>query len=335
MYSAIYFLIGGWQVQVKFIIMLMPGPKRTRRVSVIIRIVAFVAVFFLLYAVVPQLAFFDGARAELRELQPLWLVAAGVAFLATYAAAALMYACLSRRRIPLGRTMLIQVAAAFANRLLPAGSGAVAVSYGYLRRRHYNGPEAAGIIAMNNVLGVVGHVCIVVVALALDPSVLHRIRLPAVSWSAGLLVIAVAAVCIVFWHWHKRTLRFVRSMFRDLTRYERRPGKIMLALGISICLTLLYTLSFYCCVRACGLELGSTATLVVFTFSVLVGAVTPSPGGAGGVEVALVGGLAGFGVAPASALAVALSYRLITFWLALLLGAAGLSIVLRNHLVTP
>lgn len=315
--------------------MLMLGSKYSRRTSVIIRIIAFMAVFFLLYAVVPQLAFFSGARAELRKLQPLWLIAAAGSFLGTYVVAALMYACLSRRRIPLGRTVLIQVAAAFANRLLPAGSGAVAVSYGYLRRRHYNGPEAAGIIAMNNVLGVVGHVCIVVVALALDPSVLHRIHLPALSWSAGLLVVATAAAGIVFWHWRKRTLRFAKSMFRDLTRYERRPTQVTLAFGISICLTLLYTLSFYCCVRACGLELGGTATLVIFTFSVLVGAVTPSPGGAGGVEAALVGGLAGFGVAPASALAIALSYRLITFWLALLLGAVGFSIVLRNHLVTP
>lgn len=316
--------------------MLMAGSKRLhmrRHAALIARIATVTVLFLVLYAAVPQLAFFNGAREALRSLQPLWLAAAGAAFLGTYITAALMYACLSRRHIPMGKTLLVQIAAAFAGRLLPAGSGAVAVSYGYLRQRRYDGPEAAGIIAMNNLLGVVGHVCIIILALILDPDVLHLVRVPVPSWGVGAAAIVIAAAGILFWHWRRRTVRFIGAMLHDLTQYEHHPGRLVLAFSVSVSLTLLYALAFYCCVRACGLHLSGTAVLVVFTFSVLAGAITPSPGGAGGVEAALVGGLAGFGLSPATALAITLSYRLITFWLALLVGVPAFVLALRLRLL--
>jgi uncharacterized protein (TIRG00374 family) len=64
-----------------------------------------------------------------------------------------------------------------------------------------------------------------------------------------------------------------------------------------------------------------------------VGALVPSPGGIGPVEAALTGGLTVAGIPPATALSVALLYRLLTMWGRVPLGWASLTYLQRRNLV--
>jgi len=334
-FSASYFLIPDSGVQGGYTKLMANRKRLWEHRALIIRMAVGLGLFLVLYAVLPQLAFFDGARESLHGLQPPWLLVAAATFSGTYLMAALMFACLGRRRIPLGRTVVVQMAAAFASRLLPAGSGAAAVSYSYLRQRKYDAPESAGIVAMNNLLGFVGNMCLIALAFVVDPDVVGHLRFPHIGWGAGVAVVGLGIGALCFWHWRRRTLRFLRAALSDLMGYKDRPAAVVLALLVSVALTLLYMVTFFCCVRAAGLQLTFTASLVIFSFGVLVGALTPSPGGIGGVEAALTAGLTSFGVTPGTALAVALSYRLITFWLALIIGSFAFVIALRLHFFTP
>jgi uncharacterized protein (TIRG00374 family) len=70
---------------------------------------------------------------------------------------------------------------------------------------------------------------------------------------------------------------------------------------------------------------------VVATYlgATVVGTLSPTPGGAGAFEAALVAGLTGVGVPAAAAVPAVLAFRLITFWVPIPVGAA-LAGVLRH-----
>src|SRR5579885_3567874 len=58
---------------------------------------------------------------------------------------------------PLGRTYLVQLAAASSNRLAPAGLGGMATNVRFLERRGTTRPTAVGIVAANSAVGVIVH----------------------------------------------------------------------------------------------------------------------------------------------------------------------------------
>ena len=52
----------------------------------------------------------------------------------------------------------------------------------------------------------------------------------------------------------------------------------------------------------------------------LIAAASPTPGGLGAIEAALVAGLTGVGISPGPAVSAVLTYRLATYWLPVLPG---------------
>jgi uncharacterized protein (TIRG00374 family) len=68
------------------------------------------------------------------------------------------------------------------------------------------------------------------------------------------------------------------------------------------------------------LHLGLEHIFLVFTIGMIVGTATPTPGGLVGAEAGLTGGLITYGVQADTALAAALLYRFLTYWLPLLPG---------------
>jgi hypothetical protein len=74
-------------------------------------------------------------------------------------------------------------------------------------------------------------------------------------------------------------------------------------------------LSFVAAAHACGVRLPIAALLIVFMGGSAVGAAAPAAAGLGSVEAALVAGLSGFGADAAPAMAAALTFRLVTYWL--------------------
>ena len=70
--------------------------------------------------------------------------------------------------------------------------------------------------------------------------------------------------------------------------------------------------------QALDVHLSAQALFMAFSIGTLAGAVTPTPGGLVGAEAGLTAGLAAYGVAPETALAVALLHRFLTYWLPLL-----------------
>lgn len=287
-----------------------------------------------MYVVVPQLGSFRSSWHLLSHPQPAWTMLAVVLTASTYAAGALTYRLLAFHSLRYGELLLIQVAAMFVNRLLPAGLGALGVNFAYLKHRRHRSVEAASVVAVNNCLGFAGHGILVgcVLLLPLNSQVRAAGAFGRPALELIILVAALALAAGIAVLGSSKIKRAIGQLLAQLWAYRRRPGRLVLALFSSIGLTICNILALYCCAQALGIQIDPATMLIIFTFGIGLGTAVPTPGGLGAFEAGLVAGFAAYGVPAATALAAALLYRLVSYWLPLAVGAVAFGVAERRRL---
>lgn len=290
----------------------------------------------ILYIALPQFGTFRHSLTLAKGAEP-WLLAVSLMFTAlSYVAAAGNYRLLAIHRLPYLRTLLIQLAGMFVNRLLPAGIGSISVNFLNLRQSGHSGAEAASVITANNGLGIAGNLVLLAgVWLPFHDELpgLHTGHANKIIILAAAIIVIALVAWLIFYtrtRYKDRLRRNLQLFWRQLLTYRHRRGHLLAALTCSIGLTMSNVLSLWFCVLAMNISLPFIAVLITFSFGVALGAATPTPGGLGGVEAGLVAGLVAYHVDSASALAAVLVYRLISYWLPLAAGGAALLISQRR-----
>jgi len=277
-----------------------------------------------LYGVLPQIAGFHSATTALAHATARWTFLAVLIAASSYFLAAAVYGLLAKSRLPYLRTTAVQLASNFINRLLPAGIGALAVNYSYLHRTKHTPGQAAAVVGMNNALGFVGNMVLLAIFLLTTSVHTTSLHLPGKVWVAiGLL--ALGAGIMVYKRAGKKLRDNLRAFITTLASYRTQPWRLVLALGVSMLLTLSYAGCLYACARAVGLELPLAVLFICMSLGVAGATVTPTPGGLGGAEAALVASLVVYGAHRPDALAAVLLYRICTFWLPLVFGGVALA----------
>jgi uncharacterized protein (TIRG00374 family) len=288
------------------------------------RILVLVCLLLLLYIVVPRIGSFSESFTVLRRADPAYAVMAAALTAVTYAVASATYWSLALRPLRYRQTLLVQVASAFTNRLLPGGLGTLTLFVQYLRRRGHTFSQAVTVAGTNNLLGIVGHLIILAgVLLATSDAYPAEVDLPSAYsvWLVlGIVIAIIAANLLVFRRLRQHAYRVTKEVVNYVLLYRKRPARLLLATALSCGLTVLYVTIFYCCVTGVGLHLSVAHIFLVFTIGMIVGTATPTPGGLVGAEAGLTGGLIAYGASADSALAAALLYRFLTYWLPLLPG---------------
>lgn len=296
-----------------------------RQIVIVLLLVA------VLYVLLPQLGDFRSSWHLVRHPNLGFTALAAVFTFLTYGAAAGTYCFLAFKLLSFGNTAVVQLAAMFINRLLPAGIGALGANYLYLRRERHSEAQAAATVAMNNTVGMLGHGLLVAVTLAISSGKTWR-TMPGMHGSelnTGLIVKVVAiagiiAAALALYIGRRRFMKTVVEVKDQFVSYGKRPLSLIGALSTSLVLTLCNVLALFYCLHALGLYIAFPAVLLVFTLGVSAGAAVPTPGGLGGFEAGLAAGFVAYGLDPAPALAAALLYRLVSYWLPLIVGAAAL-----------
>ncbi len=280
-----------------------------------------------IYVLLPQLGDFRSSWQLIRGARAAPAAAAAALTFATFAAAAGTYVFLAFRPLSYGRTLVIQLAATFVNRLLPAGLGALGANYLYLRHERYSAAQAGSMVGINNLLGLLGHSLLLAAVLivssekALAPAGHHAADAILIV-KAGLAILAVAALAGLFFG-RRRVQKALVGVRKQLLSYRRRPASLVAALSTSLALTACNVSALYFCAHSLNVHLPFAVVMLVFTFGLSAGSAVPTPGGLGGFEAGLAAGFVAYGISPAPALAIALLYRLISYWLPLLVGAAA------------
>ncbi len=285
-----------------------------------------------LYVLAPQVGDFHSSWRLLRRPEPGWTIAAIGFTLTTYLSAASNYWLLALRPLSYGRTVVVQLAAMFINRLLPGGVGALGVNYAYLRRQGLGGTNAASVVALNNLMGVAGNGLLVVSLVFLfartstQPDYGHTVG----TWLKVTLLAAIVLVVVLLALGPGKYKKQFVKLRAQLSGYRRQPWRLPAALGSSMLLTLGNVLCLGACALALGVHLPFAIILLILTLGVGAGAATPTPGGLGGFEAGLAAGFVAYGVDSSAALAVALLYRLVSYWLPIIFGAPALVVCRRR-----
>jgi len=238
----------------------------------------------------------------------------------------------SGRPLPLGRTILVQLASSVANRLAPGGIGGVATNVRYLERSGLRRPEAMAAVALTTAAGFVVHALALASAAALlSDADIQPIRLPR-RWGLLVAIVAVTTLLgLVFWSpVGRRLLPQARQAARSLLAVFQRPRQATLVFAGAAGVTAGYVLALSFALRAFGAHPPLLYVAAAYRAGAAIGAASPTPGGLGAVEAALVAALTRLDVPGGAAIAGVLSFRLVTYWLPIVAGVAAFHTLRRN-----
>ena len=291
---------------------------------------------FAVHLLLPQVGEVSRAIDAARGARWGWLAAGLLASAGTYLAAAVSQLGAVAAPLAFGRTVAVQLASSFTNRLTPGNLGGLGVNLAYLERCGLAGPDAAAAVGLNSAAGLLVHV----VALALTVPLVGRAGLGEIKTPRGWeIIVALVAVSVVagvaLWSplGRRQLVAPARAAARSLAATARRPARALRLFGGSAGVTTCYILALTASLRAFGADVSALKIAVVFLGGSAVASAAPTPGGLGAVEAALVAGLTAVGVASGPAVTGVLAYRLLTFWLPIIPGWLTFRALQRRHVI--
>lgn len=119
-----------------------------------------------------------------------------------------------------------------------------------------------------------------------------------------------------------RLVAFIGELYRGKRLLIERPFELARLAGYQFGMLLLDVLTLYCAIRALSSAPHVSSVLLGYVLATFFAAITPLPGGGGAYEATLVLTLPRLGVPLETAIGATLIYRVLTFWLPMLLSAA-------------
>jgi len=116
----------------------------------------------------------------------------------------------------------------------------------------------------------------------------------------------------VIWPWVRSASSKIKDSIGELLQ---RPAKLAQLFGGALLGKLANVVSFWASLLAFGVDISFPKAGAIYIIATTIGAAVPTPGGVGGVEAALTAALISYGVDNATAAAVVLFFRTLTFWL--------------------
>ncbi|WP_245998725.1 flippase-like domain-containing protein [Nocardia pseudobrasiliensis] len=295
------------------------------------------ATVFATYVLLPQLGQLGATIAALGDAQWPWLTGAAAMSAATYVASAVALIGACPKPLALGRTVNVQLATSFANRLAPYGLGATAVNERYLERSGLGRPTALAVVAVWVSSAVALHF-LELLGAGLWLGHTRLLLASALPGGWGLLIgfvalMTVLGVTVALLIHRPDWLDELRGAAAAIAVIARRPRQAALLFGGQLATNVAYIAALGFSVHAFGGHSSAALVTAVFLGGTALGAASPTPAGLGVVEASLVAGLTVGGVASAPAIAGVLAYRLATFWLPATLGSISFTYLQRHHVL--
>ena len=221
------------------------------------------------------------------------------------------------------RTVAVMFGQSYLNRFTPANAGGMAMRVRYLQLNGLDTAVSASAIALTSGASGVAQVVTIVVFLIWGGSSdkLSDFEFPDI----GTIVVAIVVVGVIatlfmitrfgrtkIWPWVSSALSKIRESISDLLK---RPSKLGQLFGGALLGKLANVVSFWASMQAFGVDISFPKAGAMYIIATTIGSAVPTPGGVGGVEAALTAALIAYGVDNATAAAIVLFFRTLTFWL--------------------
>lgn len=269
-----------------------------------------------------------------------WLLLAGTLACSMWLCGTLTQLGVVRIRPPIGRLFAVQVAGSFANHVLPAGVGGIAVNLRFLRRLGMTRQAALAAQALNASAGALTHLVLLAIALAFAPATLlapATARLDTASDRTGTLLLAAGIVltmgAVVAATTRRTLLTRTAAELRLLAAVAADPRRAVSLWTGAFAGPLVHAVVLFAVLRAIGSPLSLLVVLPVYLACSALSALVPSPGGIGSLDVVLTAGLATAGLPVGSAVGAVVAYRFLTVWLPLLPAAGTLAVLIKRRVL--
>ena len=308
--------------------------ERVRPRSVALAVFTFIGA----YALLGQLGSFGELAAELRGASWGWVLVAAFLSTATNIGYAMAYVGSTTARLPFGRSVELQVAGSFTNLVAPNGLGTAAINARFLQVRGVPMSAALASLFVNTAGSAIAEVGLFLTVLPLAGSQLDLGRIPWRGVIAGVLAVGLIVVIVGAVTWRvPRARSFItghgRSAFEPLHDVLRSPAKLSLIIGGQVLVQLLYATALGAACLTFGATVPLSTLLLVNVGTSAISGLVPTPGGLGVAEATLAGGLAATGMPSATAISIALTYRLVTTWIPWLPGLIALRSLEREDAI--
>ena len=279
------------------------------------------------YFLLPQLASVGETAEAAARANWWWLgpIFAGAA--ATFFCAALSLLGSVSEPIPYLPTVRMQFAASFVGRIAPANTGTLAVGVRFLQRAGVDTAAAGTAVGLNALVSLAIHLALMAGFIAWTGTSGPGFSLP--DANAWLIVIAIAGVVsglvvTLVPALRRRILpplvQHLRTAGTSLADVVTDPLRVLALLGGAVGLNFAFILTLGASVAAFGGGVSFPEIGAAYLVAAAIGSATPTPGGLGAVEAALVAALSGYGMSSSAAVSSVLTYRLATYWLPMIPG---------------
>lgn len=226
------------------------------------------------------------------------------------------------------RTVSVMFGQSYLNRFTPANAGGMAMRVRYLQLNGVDTAVAASAIALTSAASGVAQVVTMIVFLVWGGSSdrLSDFEMPDMGTIViVILVIGVIVTIVMLSRFGRSVIRpwietaavKVRESIADLLA---RPAKLAQLFGGALLGKLANIVAFWASAAAFGVDMSFPKAGALYIIATTIGSAVPTPGGVGGVEAALTAALIAYGVDNATAAAIVLFFRTLTFWLPTLPG---------------
>lgn len=263
-----------------------------------------------------------------------WLVAVSVVSIGvSYLSAAVGLRAAVGTSLPLGRTVLAQLAAALANRITPAGLGGAAVNVRYLTKHGTPAPTATAAVASVAVANSAASLCfaLVFVPFAASSSLVSHHVVPLLAVGAVLGLAAAVGVVIGRNRFPQQGRRWAAMALHTVTELRRDPLRLATLVAGSLGVKATHVLALLAALAAFDSDVQLPVAIGVYVVGSAIGSAVPTPNGLGTTEAALVAGLVAAGGSITPVVAGVLVFRLASFWFPILPGAAATWRLKHSH----
>jgi len=250
------------------------------------------------------------------------------------------------RPIAYGPVALLQFAITFVNLVLPSTAARVAVNIRFFQRQGIPAASAVSIGIIDSLGGFAVQLMILLGAVlfgheSFDADLSGRtdlgagdlVKVVAILVAVVLVVLLIAALVPALRHWVMARIRPWLLQIRETVQGIQSPIKVIQIIGGNLVATILFSLTLGLCLAAFHTNVSLGTLLVINVIVGLFSGIMPVPGGIGVTEGATIALLTAVGVDEAIAFAATICYRMITFYLPPIWGAAAFHRMERNGLL--
>jgi uncharacterized membrane protein YbhN (UPF0104 family) len=281
----------------------------------------------------------DTLVTEFQDADPTWLwIALLISPLAQVTEAfSTLGAC--PRPLPLGPVIGLQFAIRFIALAVPSSAARVALNVRFFQKAGLSTSPAIAVGLVDSVAGFIVQVFLLVViwvaglaTLTLSTQGLSiDVNSDLVIGLVILVVILIAIAALV-----PRVRRVIAPHLAEAgeaLRVVRSPTKVAELLGGNLLAQVILAMVLGACLRAFGQPLPLADLILINTLASLLSGVLPIPGGIGVMEAAVSYGLVAAGVPESTAVAAAILFRLVTFYLPPIWGAYAMRVLRRKDYI--